>query len=375
MDHINESVRTDAQSSVQSSEPRYLKLEEVGARLGLPQKAVSEAETAANAFPMLFPDSLVDRVRPGDLNDPVLLQFLPRAEELQITPGFSQDPLCELNVLEETQTPHSSPAIMQKYRGRVLVVTTNRCMARCRFCFRKFFPQSRALYPLVKGRENTNKTNETELLSQAFQSVAQDESIHEIIFSGGDPLTLSNSQVRTLLDYINSLRNVKRVRFHTRAPIITPARIDDDFPSASEFHTSSRTPLALYIVLHINSHRELDQSAVDSITRLRSRGYILLSQTVLLHGVNDSHDALVSLFEALADLGVIPYYLHQLDRVQGAAHFEVPYSKGLELIREISAQLPGYATPRYVQETPNSPMKTPLYPNCPLILQNQTQAE
>jgi KamA family protein len=199
-----------------------------------------------------------------------------------------------------------------------------------------------------------------------FAGVRADASISELIFSGGDPLTLDDAELRTLLHYIRTIESVKRVRFHTRVPILCPGRVGDDFPSADEFASTpgdaptdaARLPLVLHLTLHVDSANEIDSEVEQALLSLRRRGYTLTSQTVLLKGVNDSVDALAELFEKLIDVGVLPYYLHQLDRTQGAAAFEVSPERGLEIVRQLGERLPGYAVPRYVRELPNRPMKT-----------------
>jgi KamA family protein len=272
--------------------------------------------------------------------------------------------------------------LLQKYAGRVLALTTNACAARCRFCFRRHFPKDRTLFPLpTDGHDGFNassasfeeQSNAVDVSKVAkahfdriFAGVRADASISELIFSGGDPLTLDDAELRTLLHYIRTIESVKRVRFHSRVPILCPGRVGDSFPSADEFaqptpdapSDATRLPLVLHLTLHVNSANEIDSEVERALLSLRRRGYILTSQTVLLQGVNDSADALAALFEKLIDVGVLPYYLHQLDRTQGAAAFEVSPERGLEIVRRLGERLPGYAVPRYVRELPNRPMKT-----------------
>ncbi len=356
-------------------------------RLELPDDFAKNAREAARAFPFLFPESALSRVRKGDPNDPLLRQFLPRPNELEIVPGFEVDPLCE----QGDPAYPDAPCLLQKYAGRVLALTTNACAARCRFCFRRHFPKNRALFPFpTTGRDGFNDSpggdsdglldasptpdsNAVDFSAGAkahfnriFAGVRADASISEVIFSGGDPLTLDDAELRTLLHYIRTIESVKRVRFHSRVPVLCPGRIGDDFPSAAEFaptpdaasSDSTRLPLVLHLTLHVNSANEIDSEVERALLSLRGRGYLLTSQTVLLQGVNDSVDALAALFEKLIDVGVLPYYLHQLDRTQGAAAFEVSPERGLEIVRQLGERLPGYAVPRYVRELPNRPMKT-----------------
>ncbi|MBP3556588.1 MAG: EF-P beta-lysylation protein EpmB [Thermoguttaceae bacterium] len=359
-------------------------------RLELPDDFAKDAREATRAFPFLFPESALSRIRKGDPNDPLLKQFLPRPNELDLVPGFETDPLCEQGKLAYPD----APCLLQKYAGRVLALTTNACAARCRFCFRRHFPKNRALFPLptidCAGRDGfndfpndgldgsldasptpeSNAVDGTDVADGArayfdriFAGVRADASISELIFSGGDPLTLDDAELRTLLHYIRTIESVKRVRFHSRVPVLCPGRIGDDFPSADEFAASgpdadSRLPLVLHLTLHVDVANEIDSEVERALLSLRRRGYVLTSQTVLLQGVNDSVDALAALFEKLIDVGVLPYYLHQLDRTQGAAAFEVSPERGLEIVRQLGERLPGYAVPRYVRELPNRPMKT-----------------
>lgn len=356
-------------------------------RLELPDDFAKDAREAARAFPFLFPESALSRVRKGAPNDPLLRQFLPRSNELDVVPGFETDPLCEQGELAYPD----APCLLQKYAGRVLALTTNACAARCRFCFRRHFPKNRALFPLpmidcagfndsptggsggpfdaapTAPTQDSNAADVSDVarahFDRIFAGVRADASISELIFSGGDPLTLDDAELRTLLHYIRTIENVKRVRFHSRVPVLCPGRIGDDFPSADEFAATgpdgeARLPLVLHLTLHVDSANEIDSEVERALLSLRRRGYVLTSQTVLLQGVNDSVDALAALFEKLIDVGVLPYYLHQLDRTQGAAAFEVSPERGLEIVRRLGERLPGYAVPRYVRELPNRPMKT-----------------
>ena len=340
---------------------------ELAKRLELDEIVTPTTEKAAKITPTLFPESLLNRVQKGNAEDPILLQFMPSPHELEITPNFSCDPLCEQKLdVSERQTASSSPScIMQKYYGRVLVITTNACACQCRFCFRRYFPKNRALFPLSKEQitgSNEDESNVSALLDNAFETVRKDDSISEIILSGGDPLTLSNKRLKTLLHYIGTITHVKRVRFHSRIPVLSPHRIDDDFPSSEDFPpVEVGVPRVLHLVLHVNSPNEIDEGVAVALSILRRKGFVLTSQTTLLKGVNDDVKELTALFEKLINLCVLPYYLHQLDRVQGSAHFETTIASGREIIEELSVRLPGYAVPRYVREIPGRLMKTNLF--------------
>ncbi|MBQ9873621.1 MAG: KamA family radical SAM protein [Thermoguttaceae bacterium] len=305
-------------------------------RLELPASAGSEE--AANAFPFLFPESLLNRVSKGNPDDPILKQFLPSASELEIKPGFVEDPLDERTGGDDR--------VLQKYQGRVLVFATSACAARCRFCFRRC-RKARALFPASVGLPIR------EYLDDALRTLRANPSVREVVFSGGDPLALSNDLLKTLLHYIKSLGTVKRARFHSRVPVLSPKRVDEDFPASDDFNRrDDPNPLALYLVVHVDSPNEIDSSVVKAFAELRRRGYALISQTTLLRGVNDSTEILAELFEKLADARVVPYYLHQLDRAKGTARFEVPVERGLKMMKELAELLPGYAVPKYVREIP-----------------------
>lgn len=374
---MNQSVRKTKQQDSTKKSPleetlktRFItSLAELCKLLSLPNDLVSKLSKANRQFPVFIPESLLDRISQGTLDDPILRQFLPDPRELEKTEGFSFDPLCEQKDSHVYVSNKHADCILQKYAGRALIITNNTCSARCRFCFRRYYHQT-SLFPVPtkfhnnkseSSSYNTEDDNLKTYFDSIFASITQDPSIHEIIFSGGDPLTLSNNHLKSLLYYISSLKNVNRVRFHSRVPILTPQRVDNAFPSELEIVNSSASrPLVLHIVLHVNSPKEINYSVVKALKALRKLGYVLTSQTVLLKGINDESDVLVELFEKLIDAGVIPYYLHQLDHVQGAAHYEVSVEKGLALMQEIALRLPGYAVPKYVREIPGRGSKVNL---------------
>ena len=347
-------------------------LDELCQRLELPSELSSSLTEATRSFPFLVPESVLNRIEKGNPNDPILKQFLPSLEELEEKAGFVLDPLCEFSGNESKPgAPKESQFLLQKYAGRVLVLTSNACAARCRFCFRRHF-HGPSLFPIpAEFYQERSDADDTELsttsskintsFDRVFHSVRNNPSISEIIFSGGDPLTLPDDQLKSLLHSIKTLRSVKRVRFHSRIPVLAPQRIGANFPSNDDVNSvDDESPLVLHLAVHVNSPNEIDASVARALFDLRKRGYVLTSQTTLLKGVNDSSDTLVELFEKLANCGVIPYYLHQFDRVQGAAHFETPVKRGLELMKEIAERLPGYAVPKYVREIPGRASKVNL---------------
>lgn len=282
-------------------------------------------------FPLQVPLRLAQKMAKGTLDDPLIKQFLPMREELQHHSEFILDPVCDIAFQQGGKLLH-------KYEGRVLLVCTSACAMHCRYCFRQHFAY------------DTSKTFEEEL-----GLIEQDLSIHEVILSGGDPLSLSDETLTSILGRIAKFPHVRRIRFHTRFPIGIPERIDEEF-----LNLIASLPQQVYFVIHCNHPHELDQEIIDRLKALQRLGCVILNQAVLLRGVNDDVNTLKQLAEQLVNHGIIFYYLHQLDRVQGAAHFEVEEEKGRSLLAEISKQLPGYAVPKYVREVSGEPHKTPL---------------
>ncbi len=296
--------------------------------LGLPH----EVAAAAGDFPLLVPRGYADRIDRNNPADPLLRQVLPVDAEHQPTPGFTTDPVGD-------RAADEGRGLLHKYHGRVLLVLTGACAVNCRYCFRRHYPY------------NTASAGPREWKS-AIAAIAADDSVSEVILSGGDPMMLSDALLAELVEAIEQIAHVRRLRIHTRLPIVIPERVTDQW---LEWLRSGR--LTKVIVVHANHASELDTHVGDALARLRATGATLLNQAVLLRGVNDSAEAQRALCERLVELGVAPYYLHQLDRVSGAAHFEVPVDEGREIIRQLRATLPGYMVPRYVQEIAGEPNK------------------
>lgn len=285
-------------------------------------------------FPLLVPRSFVERMQPGDPNDPLLRQILPIGAETLAAPGYSEDPV------GETGEVNTQRGVIQKYKGRLLLILAGGCAVNCRYCFRRHFPYD----------DNQNSRNEWQ---QALHSIATDESISEVILSGGDPLLVSDRQLGDLVNQIDAIPHVRRLRIHTRLPVVIPQRITQSLLSAL------CTPrLQTVVVIHSNHANEICPQVQSSVEMLQQNGITLLNQSVLLAGVNDSTQALVELSERLFEAGVIPYYLHLLDKVRGAAHFDVPLKRAQALLGEISAELPGYLVPRLVREEVGEKSKT-----------------
>jgi EF-P beta-lysylation protein EpmB len=302
------------------------------AALDLDPEIAAAARAAGGDFPLLVPRGFLARMRRGDATDPLLLQVLPRPDERVAAPGFTSDPLAE-------QAALAAPGLIRKYRGRALVLVTGACAVNCRYCFRREFPYA-------AGGAHTAG------VAAAIEAIAADRSIHEAILSGGDPLLVDDDRLGAIIDRLAAIPHLRRLRLHTRLPVVLPERVTDELVDGL---TACR--LASTVVIHANHARELDDSVAEAIGRLRRSGAILLNQSVLLAGVNDSLAALQALSERLVDLGVVPYYLHLLDRVQGTAHFEVLEAEARRLHGRLRAVLPGYAVPRLAREVPGAEAK------------------
>ena len=303
--------------------------------LDLPQRFADQATEAAHDFPLFVPRPFLARMRRGDANDPLLRQVLPLDAETILAEGFTLDPVADA-------AASLQPGLLQKYHGRALIVTTGACAVHCRYCFRRHFPYHEAPRSLSQWEP-------------AIKRIINDESIHEVILSGGDPLTLVDDLLARFADRLNDIPHLARLRVHTRLPIVIPQRVTDEL---LDWLTSTRlTPI---VVVHANHPAEIDHEVAAAVGRLIGAGIPVLNQAVLLRGVNDDAETLADLCERLINLRVMPYYLHQFDRVAGAAHFEVPIARGREIIRRLQSRLPGYAVPRYVQEVPGAPHKVSL---------------
>lgn len=286
-------------------------------------------------FPLLVPESFLNRMQPGDINDPLLRQVLPLADEDEAVPGFT------LDALEEAKF-RIAPGLLHKYAGRALLVLTGACAVHCRYCFRRHYPYS----------QEPRRLDDWE---PAFNALEQDESIHEVLLSGGDPLMLTDERLTVVVRRLEQIPHLRRLRWHTRLPIVLPNRITREW---LDLLTSSRlTPV---VVVHANHPNELVGDCAAALRELTHAGVLTLNQAVLLRRINDSADVLVELSERLIELGIRPYYLHQLDRVAGTAHFEVSADVGRQLMIELRQRLPGYAVPQYVQEVPGADFKVPL---------------
>jgi len=300
--------------------------------LALDPSLAADARRAAGDFHLLVPRGFIARMRPGDPRDPLLLQVLPRPAERDQVAGFSADPLQEQQAL-------AAPGLVHKYAGRVLLLTTGGCAINCRYCFRREFPYAES------GASQAG-------IETALAAIAGDTSIHEVILSGGDPLLLDDVRLATLVARLESMPHIRRLRIHSRLPIVLPSRVT---PALIEMLASTR--LTCVVVVHANHPAELDSTVEAAISRLAEARVMLLNQAVLLAGVNDSVAVLRALSERLIDLQIVPYYLHLLDRVQGTAAFEVDEASGRSLHEQLRTVLPGYAVPRLAREVPGEPAK------------------
>lgn len=297
--------------------------------------SVAEVEAAQKSFELRVPRSFVERMKKGDLHDPLLLQVLPQGREVLEQAGYSSDPLAESG-------SHPAPGIIQKYRGRVLLLVSSACAIHCRYCFRRHFPYA------------SHRRNRSEWQA-ALQAIADDSDIGEVIYSGGDPLSAPDRQLAWFTDQISQIPHVHTLRIHTRLPIVIPERI-----TAQCLSWLRQDRLKVVMVLHSNHPREIDSEVSEALKRLRSLNLTLLNQAVLLKGINDKVDTLADLSYALFEQGVMPYYLHLLDKVAGAQHFDVPAAQAIALHDELKGRLPGYLVPKLAKEVPGSTAKVVL---------------
>jgi EF-P beta-lysylation protein EpmB len=308
---------------------------ELLAILGLAKAAEPIDVPARDAFPLRVPRAFVARMRRGDPHDPLLRQVLPLRREHDAVEGFGLDAVGDL-------AARAGTGVLHKYAGRALLVATGSCAVHCRYCFRRHFPYA---------DEGASRDRWRETLAW----LAGRTDIDEVLLSGGDPWSLSTARLREFTDALAALSHVRRLRVHTRLPVVLPDRVDREL-----LDWIAGLHLPLVVVLHANHPAELDAGTAAAFAALRAAGATLLNQSVLLRGVNDDEDTLARLSSALFDQGVLPYYLHQLDRVAGAAHFAVPDARARELADALHRRLPGYLVPRLVREVAGAPGKLAL---------------
>ncbi|QDU64676.1 L-lysine 2,3-aminomutase [Planctomycetes bacterium Pan216] len=303
--------------------------------LDLPKEIRTSARAASKLFPLVVPREFVERMRPGDPNDPLLRQVLPLDAEAEEVPGFTVDPVGDA-------PSRRADGLLHKYHGRALLITTGVCAVHCRYCFRRHYPYH-------------EEPRGLEAWEPALACLADDPLIAEVILSGGDPLTLTDEWLARLASRFEEIGHLQRLRVHTRLPIVLPQRVDDALLA-----WLTGTHLQPIMVVHANHPSELDDACRQALRRLVDAGVLVLNQAVLLKGINDDAATLARLCLELVSLRVMPYYLHQVDRVSGAAHFEVSEERGLQLMEDLRGQLPGYALPKYVREVSGEASKMPV---------------
>lgn len=293
--------------------------------------------SAANEqFPIRVPHSFAASMEKGNPHDPLLRQVMPVQDEIRLYPGFSNDPVGDLPAAAQT-------GVLHKYQGRVLFINTGSCAINCRYCFRRNFPYT----DLQLSKQNEEA---------AIQYIQEDTSISEVILSGGDPLLLSDSRLARLIQQLNGIPHLKRIRIHSRLPIVLPARITAEF-----IKTLSQSSAQIILVVHCNHANEINDRVIAACRLLTNQGITLFNQSVLLKGVNDNAEQLCALSERLFSHGIIPYYLHSLDKANGTGHFEVAESEALKLINQVQQTLPGYLVPKLVKEQAGGTSKQYLF--------------
>lgn len=338
---LNPSILTRTVGSCQSPAWKrelaraFTAVEPLLAFVGVRTDEVPDLDPDHQRFGLLVPRGFAARVTRGDAADPLLRQVLPLGSERVATDGFSLDPVGDASALR-------APGLLQKYSGRALLLVSRACAVHCRYCFRRHYPYS--------GPEGLSARADA-----AVEEIARDPGISELILSGGDPLMLDDPELGALLGRIDGIAHLRRLRIHTRLPVVLPARVTQGL---CDLLGSLRATTS--VVIHANHPAELCPATAQALGRLRATGPTLLNQSVLLRGVNDRAEILSELSERLFDCGVLPYYLHQLDPVAGAAHFEVPDDLALGLMESLRQRIPGYLVPRLVREIPGEPCKRAL---------------
>lgn len=294
---------------------------------------------AEEDFQVFAPLEYIRRMRPGDSEDPLLLQVLATPSEVSSSESLTGNGL--LDPVGD-RSAEVLPGLLRKYHGRALLIASGACAIHCRYCFRRHFPYASAPHNLDQWQP-------------VIDHIAQDDSLDEVILSGGDPLMLVDSSLTWMIRQLDKIPHLRRIRIHSRFPVVIPQRVSPDLLTWIR-----DTRCAIYFVLHINHVQEIDESLARSLTQLRKAGATLLNQSVLLRGINDTTQAQRELCLKLCDLQVLPYYLHQLDPVQGAMHFQVPDSQAAQIVEHLREFLPGYAVPRLVREVAGQPYKVPL---------------
>jgi EF-P beta-lysylation protein EpmB len=297
------------------------------------QQQIQSMLADEQGFSTLVPSSYVQRMQAKNPLDPLLLQVLAQRAEAKVHPDFNHDPLAEADF-------NPAPGVVHKYQGRALLIAAGHCAINCRYCFRRHFPYEQQQRSRAQWQ-------------QSLAVLAQDTELEEIILSGGDPLALTNNALFALIDEIEQLPQVKRLRIHSRLPIVLPARI-----TSALCQRLANSPLQVVLVVHCNHGQEINDEVAAACQQLKQAGVTLLNQTVLLDSINADVDVQCELQQALFNAGVLPYYLHLPDHVAGTQHFFVDRETGQQLHRAMQERLPGYLVPRLVKEEPGKKHKT-----------------
>jgi EF-P beta-lysylation protein EpmB len=303
----------------------FTSIEGLCAYLELNKANLPVSPEAAASFQLRVPLAFAERMEKGNPNDPLLRQVLPISDETLLIPGYKADPVGDVAAAK-------LPGLLHKYQGRVLLINTGACAINCRYCFRRNFPYQEL--QLSKQQE-----------VHALDYIRSDETISEVILSGGDPLLLSDERLKNLFRQLEAIDHIQRIRIHSRLPIVLPARITQELA-----HILQKTGKSIVLVVHCNHANEINGEVIAAIDLLKNKGITLLNQAVLLSGVNDHADVLCSLSEKLFAHGILPYYLHLLDKASGTGHFAVPKAEATALMKQIQNRLPGYLVPRLVEE-------------------------
>jgi EF-P beta-lysylation protein EpmB len=336
------SLTRDHSSSIDEQEPKLIvdsiptswqleyktsitNIDQLCQTLGLNIEQLPISNQANKQFQLRAPKSYVERMQKSNPRDPLLLQVLPTNNEDKYIEGYLKDPVGDLQSIK-------TPGLLKKYNSRALLLATSRCAIHCRYCFRRHFP-----YAAQNPRHDS--------WALALQELQSDQSITEVILSGGDPLVLDDSELVKLITKLESIQHIQRLRIHTRLPVVIPNRINDQL-----LNWINNSRLRVIMVLHINHAQEINSQLEKRLQNLAEINCTLLNQSVLLRNINDQSSSLIELSEALFNAGVLPYYLHLLDKVDGAAHFDVPEENARKLMQEICMYLPGYLVPKLVKE-------------------------
>ncbi len=305
-------------------------------RLDLPESLLDAARRNSGLFSLLVPESYLRRMSPRNIGDPLLRQVLPVESEQASPAGYTTDAVGD-------GPARRVPGLLHKYRSRALLMVSGVCAVHCRYCFRRHYPYG-------------DEPSSLEEWASALDEIAGDDSLQEVILSGGDPLIWSDHRLAQLIDRLAEIPHVRRLRIHSRLPVVLPNRVTRGLLDA----ITRQRQLQPIMVVHANHPHEVVDDCAEALRRLVRSGVPTLNQTVLLKGVNDCGPTLLELSERLVNLGVIPYYLHQLDRVAGTAHFEVTDETAKELHEHLRSHLPGYAVPQLVREIAGAPYKVPV---------------